>query len=245
MALAKWILGGLGWAAGGPIGAIIGFVVGSVIEKTPKKETGQQGSARKTYSTSESDFIVSLLALTAATMKADNKVQKVELDYVKDFFVRQFGVEKAKDLLLALRDILQKEYSVRNVCLQIRQNTSYQTRLELLHYLFGLSLCDGYLHDKERLLLQSISSYLGVSEKDYNTIKEIFIPEQIRNPYAILQVDENATDEEIKKAYRRLATKHHPDKVSHLGEEIRKDAEVKFQEINNAYQTIKRVRGIK
>lgn len=247
MAWAKWILGGLGWAAGGPIGAVIGFVVGSTIDRAAKinlTEAPPTGTSQRTYYTTESDFLVSLLTLTAAVMKADNKVQKVELDYVKKFLVRQFGVEKTKDLLIVLRDILKKEYSVRQVSLQIRQNTSYQTRLELLHYLFELSLCDGYPHNEERLLLQNIASYLGISEKDYNTIKEIFLPEQVKNPYIILQVDENATDEEVKKAYRKLAVKHHPDKVAHLGEEVKKDAEIKFQEINNAYQMIKRQRGL-
>lgn len=249
MAWAKWILGGLGWAAAGPIGAVIGFVVGSSLDKAIKEtiiETNnQQTTTQRKHYTTESDFLISLLVLTAAVMKSDGKVQKIELDYVKRFLVRQFGTNKAKDLLIALRDILKKEYSVRDVASQIKYNTSYQTRLELLHYLYELSFADGFPNTVEQELLTDIANNLGISQKDYQTIREIFMPERIKNPYTILQIPENATDEEVKKAYRRLAVKHHPDKVSHLGDEVKKDAEAKFQEINNAYQMIKRERGMK
>jgi DnaJ like chaperone protein len=60
-----------------------------------------------------------------------------------------------------------------------------------------------------------------------------------------LEIDSSATDDEVKKAYRKQAMKHHPDKVSHLGEEIRKAAEEKFQKLNEAYERIKSARGIK
>lgn len=66
----------------------------------------------------------------------------------------------------------------------------------------------------------------------------------LENDYKILEVSPDATDEEVKKAYRAAAKKHHPDKVSHLGEDVRKAAEVKFAQVNEAYERIKKSRGM-
>lgn len=66
-----------------------------------------------------------------------------------------------------------------------------------------------------------------------------------KDPYSVLGVDKNATDEEIKKAYRRLAMKYHPDKVEGLGEDVKRNAEAQFREINEAYEQIKSERGMK
>jgi DnaJ like chaperone protein len=62
--------------------------------------------------------------------------------------------------------------------------------------------------------------------------------------YKILEIEPNATNEEVKKAYKKMAVKYHPDKVSHLGEDVRKAAEEKFQNLNAAYNEIKKQRGI-
>ena len=64
------------------------------------------------------------------------------------------------------------------------------------------------------------------------------------NDYKILEISPDASDEEVKKAYRAAAKKHHPDKVSHLGEDVRKAAEEKFAQVNEAYERIKKARGM-
>ena len=67
----------------------------------------------------------------------------------------------------------------------------------------------------------------------------------IEDPYKVLGVSPDASDEEIKKAYRKLAMKYHPDKVANAGESIRQQANDKFRSINEAYEHIKTLRGIK
>jgi DnaJ like chaperone protein len=236
----KWLGGGLGFVMGGPIGGLLGFLVGSMIDGTTVHSTTySSGSVR----TSQGDFGMSLLVLVAAVMKADGKVVKSELDYVKQFFIRQFGHDSAKQALLMLKDILKQEIPVRDVCLQIKGNMDYSSRLQLLHLLFNVSLADSVIDSSETAIIEKISSYLGVASGDFLSIKNMFIPET-DSSYKILEIEKSATNDEIKKAYRRMAMKYHPDKVSHLGDDIRKSADEKFARVNEAYEKIKRERNM-
>ncbi len=236
---AKWLGGGLGWAFGGPIGGLLGFIVGSVVDSATVISSAQ---VRDTGRTSQGDFGMSLLVLVAAVMKADGKVVKSELDYVKSFFVRQFGQEAASQALMMLRDLLKQEIPVRDVSEQISRNMDYSSRLQLMHLLFNISMADNHAHPSEVVLIGKISEYMGIASSDYISIKNMFIPET-DSLYKILEADPSATNEELKKAYRRMAMKYHPDKVSHLGEDFRKTAESKFKKVNEAYEKIKKERN--
>jgi DnaJ like chaperone protein len=236
----KWLGGGLGFVMGGPIGGLLGFLVGSMIDSTTvRTSTYTAGTVR----TSQGDFGMSLLVLVAAVMKADGKVVKSELDYVKQFFVRQFGQESAKQALLMLKDIVKQEIPVREVCLQIRGNMDYSSRLQLLHLLFNISLADSTIHPSEIEIIEKISGYLGVASDDFLSIKNMFIPET-NSSFKILEIEPSCSNDDVKKAYRRMAMKYHPDKVSHLGEDFRKTADEKFKKVNEAYDKIKKERNM-
>jgi DnaJ like chaperone protein len=235
----KWIGGGLGWVVGGPIGGLLGFLVGSIFDDSRVVTTTGSNVSR----TTPGAFGVSLLVLIAAVMKADGKVVKSELDYVKQFFVRQFGNESAKEALVMLRDLLKQEIPLRDVCLQISHNMDYASRLQLLHLLFGVAGADARFHPTEVTLIESISGYLGISSTDYISIRNMFIPDT-DSAYKILEAEPSATNEELKKAYRKMALKYHPDKVSHLGEDFRKTADEKFKRVNEAYEKIKKERDM-
>lgn len=236
----KWLGGGLGFVMGGPIGGLLGFLVGSVIDSTTIETLSY---SRRSIGTSQGDFGMSLLVLVAAVMKADGQVVKSELDYVKQFFVRQFGQESAKQALLMLKDILKQEIPVRDICEQIRENMDYSSRLQLLHMLFNVSLADKAIHRTEVDLLEKISSALGLNSSDFLSIKNMFIPET-DSSYKILEIEPSATNDEVKKAYRRMAMKYHPDKVSHLGDDYRKTADEKFKKVNESYEKIKKERNM-
>lgn len=236
---AKWLGGGLGFVMGGPIGGLMGFLVGSFIDEA-RVETHTSLSSG---GTTPGAFGVSLLVLIAAVMKVDGKVVKSELDYVKQFFVRQFGDESAKEALVMLRDLLKQEIPLRDVCAQISRNMDYSSRLQLLHLLFGVAGADQKFHPSEISLIESISNYLGISSGDFLSIRNMFIPET-DSAYKILEVDPSVSNDDLKKAYRKMAMKYHPDKVSHLGEDFRKTADEKFKKVNEAYEKIKKERNI-
>ena len=238
---AKWVGGGLGWAFGGTIGGILGYVLGSMFQ-------GQQAGGGRTFRpgmpTTTGDFNVSLLVLTAAIMKADGTVKKSELEYVKKFYVANFGVEGARYYIKLLGDILKKDFDVVEVSQQIGRFMDYSARLQLMHYLFGVALADGNADPSEVSLIEQMAMAMGLGSADFQSIKAMFVKDT-ESAYKILGIAASATDEEVKTAYREMAKKYHPDKVSHLGEEVKKAAEEKFQKVNEAYETIKKERGMR
>ncbi len=238
----KWIGGGLGWAFGGPIGAIFGFVVGSMFDGGSEAVKHGAGTGY-TSRTTTGGYVMSLLVLVAAVMKADGKVLKSELDYVKKFMVHNFGEASAQEAIKMLRDILQQTIPVNEVCLQIKSNMNYSARLQLVHFLFGIAQADGHVDPTELQLITHICNQMGIGNQDFESIQAMFVP-NTDNDYKILEIERSATDDEVKKAYRRMAMKYHPDKVSTLGEEVQNAAKEKFQKVNQAYENIKKERKI-
>ena len=234
----KWIAGGLGWTFFGPIGGILGFTLGSLLDAGT---TVKQNITKS--QTTRGDFAVSLVILIAAVMKADGKVLKSELDFVKTFFIKNFGTETTNELLLVLKDTLKKDIPVYEVAEQIRINLDYSSRLQLFHLLFEIANVDGHIHTEELNILNIIARHLGINHKDKESIKSMFI-DDTESAYKILEIDKNASNDEIKKAYRKMAVKYHPDKVSYLGEDVQKAANEKFQKVNVAFEKIKKERNI-
>ena len=224
---------------GGPIGAIIGYALGTIFGKSYTKEDMQfMGKTPR-----QQDFSASLLVLSAAVMKADGVVKKSELDYVKRFFLQSFGQEQAEKYILTLREILKQDIQIAEVSQQIGRYMNYSSKLQLLHYLFGIASADGQVHENEIDVIESISRYMGIYTSDYESVKAMFV-KKVDDAYTILGIEPSATDDEVKKAYREMAKKNHPDKVAYLGDDVRKAAEKKFQEINDAYDRIKKQRGM-
>jgi DnaJ like chaperone protein len=237
----KWVGLGLGWALGGPIGGILGLAVGSIFDTGKNTGTGQAGIARG--KTLRGDYAASLLVLIAAVMKADGRVMKSELDYVRRYFVSRFGEDTASEAVVMLRDILKQEIPLKDVTQQLSQRLDYSYRLEMLHFLYGIASADGSVSDSENSVIQRISGYLSISDSDFQSIRAMFVS-QTDASYKILEIEPTVADEDVKKAYRRMAMKYHPDKVSHLGEDFKKVAHEKFRKVQEAYDQIKKERGI-
>jgi DnaJ like chaperone protein len=240
MAFVKWLGGGIGWALGGPLGGLIGFALGSLFDTTTRNSDSVFSDEA---STQPGDFTLSFLVLTAAVMRADGKMLKSELDYVREFVSRSFGEYKAREFMIALREISKKEIPLQEVCGQIKTNMQYEGRLQLIHYLYGIALADGDIHPSELKMIENISAYLDINVQDRESVKAMYYRDTVAD-YKILDVEPTATDEEVKKAYRKMAVKYHPDKVEGLGEEVKKSAEEKFKRMQEAYENIKKKRGM-
>jgi len=239
----KWLWGGLGWAMFGPIGGIMGYALGSMSENTRGFNSSYQSYSDGGH-TQAGDFGAAMLILFAAVMKADNELKKTELEFVKEFFVQQFGIQYAQNRMRLFKEILKQELPLRDVCFQIKKYMDHPSRLQMVHILFGLSQADGHVHPLEVKVIHTISNYLGISEKDFTSIQAMFYKDSAA-AYKILEISKNDTDAEVKKAYRKMAAKFHPDKVHHLGLEFQKLAEEKFKKLNDAHNQIKKERGLK
>ena len=237
MSFAKWIGASLGWSFGGPIGAILGLALGSLIDKSSVKT--------KTYSrtnmrTQSGDFEVSLLILASLVIKADGKQDQRELDFVRRQFVQMYGKDRANHAFRLFKAInKQSNISLRQVCLQIQQMMDHASRLQLLHFLFGIAQSDGDVASSEVIIIERIANYLRISHRDFESIKAMFYS-SITNAYKILELDKDASPKDIKSAYRRMVKKFHPDKVQHLGKEHQKGAEEKFRKVQEAYEQLQK-----
>ena len=237
MGLGKWIAGALGWAFLGPIGGILAFYFASRAEETSDAQGEQvrlQGQ--------RNSFLMSLLVLSAAVIKADGRTSAQELSRLREFFTRNFGAQAGIEVEQIVKELLHKDYDLYAVCGQIKSSMDYSQVLQLYHFLVSLGQCDGFTQS-EIDVLELIAIYIGISKADYDSIYAMFYPNKQSN-YKILEIEPNATNEEVKKAYRKMAVKYHPDKVATLGEDVQKAAEEKFKAVNQAYEAICKERGI-
>lgn len=244
----------------GAKGAIIGFLVGMYFDYLGEQknksnndsEDSQQHRRENNYYQSNSrfgynhhapvDFQNSMLILIAAIMNADGSVMKAELDIVKSMLLRTYGEEEAKHMLLRLRDFLKQNHNLNEVCRNLRIRMNYSPRLELVHVLFRISRADGDISNSELQLIQMIATQLGISTPDFLSIKAMFVTTP-NSDYQILEVSPSASEEDVKKAYRRMVMRFHPDRLQGLSDAEKKAAESKFINVQKAYENIKKAKN--
>jgi DnaJ like chaperone protein len=190
------------------------------------------------------DFELNLLSLSSLVIKADGKVTQQEMDYVRMYFVQAYGKDRANATFRTFNEVIKnREISVENICNYLRPRVRYEVRLQILHFLFNISNADGHVSDSELRVLLSISQNLRISSSDYESIKAMFF-KSADDAYKILEIDKSASDSEVKKAYRTMAKKYHPDKLQHMDEAYQKGAQEKFNKVQDAYERIQKERGL-
>jgi len=231
----KWILGFIGLYIFRLPGFFIGLFIGHQIDKN---------NFVKIRNNIKRDFELNLLALASILIKADGKVTKQELQYVRNYFISIYGPQRADTLFKQFNiNIDKRNISAEKICMFFLTRTSYGTRLQLIHFLFNIAKSDGSVSKIEIEKLLEFTKYLKISKIDFESIKAMFFKSS-DSDYKILEVDKSCTNDELKKAYRDLAKKHHPDKVQNLGEVYVNAAKEKFSKIQAAYENIKKQRGI-
>lgn len=191
------------------------------------------------------DVATMLMALSAAVMRADGKVLKAELDYVKAFFNQQFGPRFSAEHLQTLKRFLDSgDIPLDQICRDIQMRMPEEVRIQLIHYLFGIAKSDGTVSESEIKVIEDIAQKLRIPRVEFESVKNMFYRDT-NSDYKVLGIDPSASDDEVKKAYRQMAIKFHPDKVAQMGEEFEKGAKEKFQQIQDAYEAIKKQRGFK
>ncbi len=254
----------LGLLIGGFIDLIINLINGH------GKGYGRRGQTRSHYNAN--NFIEQELVLAAYVAKSDhNRLLRSELEYMRDFLSQYLTQERVGPALLHFRDLLNSDIDITDVCQDIKYHATVSEKFMILQFLFGFSRADGNMCDEEVQAIQDISDLCGISRSNFEAVKSMFANYRsyydrgfgqstygsssssnqsyrntgsLEDDYKILEISPDASDSEVKKAYRSAAKKHHPDKVAHLGEEVRKSAEIKFAQVNQAYERIKKSRGM-
>lgn len=248
MSLGKWILGGLGFAVGGPIGALIGVFLASMFDLSKDSQNDHQSTRSTNHGrrrATQGDISVSIIVLLACVIKADGRVLKSEINFIKPFLLRTFGEERAKQALALLKQLLTEDIDPVAVSRQMAQYINYSTRLEFVRLLLEVSNSDGDIAPQELNIIELIATNMAVQLADYQSLLALYQRHKDVNwAYTALEISPAATNDEVKKAYRRMAMKYHPDKVANASEELRKQATDKFRGINEAYEHIKQQRGM-
>lgn len=268
MAAGKWIGGFLGFITAGPLGALAGFALGSLFDKgldevnTPNegfnnREYTTAYNNRENYEGQRNSFMFSLLVLSSYIINADGKIMHSEMEVVRKFLRQNFGEaakQQGEEILLKLFEqqkvlgMAQYRSVIQDSCHQIRSNMLYEQRLQLLNFLVIIAQADGIVVPAEIAALKEVAIHMGLSEEDVDQMLNLRNGSSsscsLDDAYRVLGISPSATNDEVKAAYRKMALKHHPDKVAALGEDIRRAAEKKFQEINEAKERIFKARGL-
>lgn len=269
MAAGKWIGGFLGFITAGPLGALAGFALGSLFDhgldevnkegynnREYSKAYEAYSGQRRNYEGERNSFMFSLLVLSSYIINADGKIMHSEMELVRNFLRQNFGEaakQQGEEILLKLfeqqKRIGMQQYRsvIQDSCHQIRSNMMYEQRLQLLNFLVMIAQADGVVSQAEIQALKEVAIHMGLSAEDVDQMLNLASgssSDSLADAYRILGISPEASNDEVKAAYRKMALKHHPDKVAALGEDVRRAAEKKFQEINDAKERIFKARGI-
>ncbi|WP_438961590.1 TerB family tellurite resistance protein [Nonlabens sp.] len=207
----------------------------------PRQQSPYRGQ-RQTVS--PQDFELHLLSLTSIVIKADGQVSQSELQYVRNYFIQSYGQQRAAQIFKIFNEVVKKrEVNAARICLFLNARTRIESRIQILHFLFSIAQADGVVSDSELRVLEQIAGYLRLTQRDFISIKAMFVQDR-DNAYKILEIDKTVTDSEVKKAYRTMAKRYHPDKLMDMDEAYRKGAEEKFRKVQDAYETIRKERGM-
>lgn len=256
----------IGLIFGGFGGAVVGFLIGRLLNLLLSRPR-----VSKSHFQTE-DFIKEELLLAAYVAKADNnRLLRSEMTYVQNYLRQRIGDQNLQGAMLVFREYLNRDIQndVVKACLELRKYATINEKQVILYFLFGFATANGEFLPEEEQAIRYVASQMGLSSTVYEAIKAMFVgysyqgsygqsqqgnysggsqssyrTHNLDDDYKILEISPDATDDEVKKAYRNAAKKHHPDRVSHLGEDVRKAAEEKFAKVNEAYDRIKKARGM-
>ena len=236
MGAGKWIGGILGFMTMGPLGALAGFALGSLLD-------GNNGLFGNTYEKGQAEagnydegqrnsFLFSMLVMATYIEEAVIQGEQILLN----LFEQRKQMERQNPMAF--------KNTIHECGAQIAANLPYEQRLQLLDFLVNIAKSDGSVCSEEIAALKEVAQCMELSPKEVESMLNLS-GNSLEEAYKVLEIDPSATNEEVRTAYRRLALKHHPDRVSTLGEDVKKEAEEKFQQINNAKERIYKARGIK
>lgn len=240
----KWVTAILGYTYFRFGGAILGYFIGSVLEQLFRQDRRNPFASVQSQRMQTNQVQLNLLSLAAIVIKADGKVDERELRFVRNYFITNYGEAYASSIFAKFNTEVKKEQQNLNEITRLFvQRAPYETRLQILHFLFAIANADGHVAEVEVQKILQIANALQLRSMDFESIKAMFV-KAADNAYKILEISPSATDADVKKAYRNMAKKYHPDKLQTDDAALKKGAQEKFQQVQSAYEAIQKERGL-
>lgn len=238
----SWLFGAsMGLLMGGPLGAVVGGVMQHMITK----DTRDRIMTNPAPTNQETFFVTNLAAIMTKVAMADEHVSQKEIQIIHNFFSRKLGYrgEELRFIDGIIRETQRLNPDLSQICRAFKITSDLAIRMLLVDLTYQIASTDNIITESEQNSIEIIVSNLGISDEDHRRIKSKYTQEKKKDYYSIFGLQPGATPEEIKKAYRVMASQYHPDKVSHLGKELIEFANKKFTEINGAYEELKKIKG--
>ena len=271
MAIGKWIGGFLGLLQGGPLGMLAGIVLGAIFDSAMDDGNNFTEEEKRRYGTEEArvygnngtrtrrqqgernGFLFSLMVLAAHIIHADGRIMHSEMEFVRRFLRQNFSAEAEREgegILLRLFEEKKRmgtsewNAEITAICQQLQWGMPQEQRLQLVAFLCEIAKADGKVQPEEREALRGICREMGLDGQTAEQMMGLG-GETVEEAYRVLGLHPDATDDEVRQAYKRMARENHPDRVASLGEDVRRAAEKKFQEIADAKDRIYKARGMR
>lgn len=246
--MGKLLGGAIGFAMGGPIGAVAGAVFGhAVFDANP---VNMAAPSRLSYGeSSQITFFVAAFSMLAKVARADGQVSRQEMDAVRQFMTHDLNLspENQNIALNIFHTALESPEPFENFASQFYGQFHVQPQmLELMiDILLRVSASDGSISSSEERMIQAAASIFGFSSAQYAAMRSRYARD-VNKFYAVLGCTPNDSDDQIKRQYRKMVSEYHPDKIMSKGlpDEFVKFANDKFNQIQEAYDAIKKERNI-
>ena len=237
----KIIGGTTGFALGGPLGAIIGMMIGGSFDRSARKFSSSNQISQQQK---KNVFALCIIVLSAKIAKADGEVTKEEIYTFKEKFNIQS--EEMSEVSKIFNEAKKSSFGFKNIADQVGNLFSDNKVLleQLLNNLFYIAEADGLTSSNEVEVLRSISQSFHFNETDFQRIFHSRLNNKESDPYKILGVTREDSDNNIRKKWIELSKEHHPDYLIAKGmpKEFIKEANKELSSINLAYDKIKELR---
>jgi DnaJ like chaperone protein len=226
----KWIGAGLGWLVGGPIGGLLGFAAGSLLNDAPKAEATHSNS-------SLSELEACLLVIASHVVTADGAPTLQQIEFVRNQLIAFSGEKNIDEKMRVFNHCLAHRYELEKSCGYIRVYQSEAVAIQSLRWAHAIAICDRELSENELKLLFYIAGLLNINDVAFKKLLSEWQSKHA-NLFKLFELNENAGKQELITAYRKLILKIHPDRNPQYSHKERKWAEMKLQQLREAYQQL-------
>ena len=237
-----WMGAGLGFLRGGPFGAVVGGTIEYFLGKKLQKKL--QDSLPGIIH--QGEFISCLVIILTRVGIESGTFGPKKVSVIHNFFIKNLGYSSPdlKQLDRLMKEVQSKKPDIDRFVKEYKKSCRDNYNLLLLALCYQISLIADGLNEEAQSMINNIGLMLEVSYEKHNEVRVKYFLQPFKTPYETLELSSSASNDEIKKAYRKMASQYHPDKFSTEDEATVQEAHIKFIEIQSAYQELGKVRKI-